>query len=123
MTTTQSQLEQIARECAEKIRMIEEGGSCGHVYDSTEATNFILTAANRIAALKVREGGAVEALDHSEPVMHYDKNMKPEMLPWFERHRNALATLRTIIKEGTPQAGVSSSTAEAALDELNEGDK
>jgi hypothetical protein len=92
MTTTQSQLEQIARECAVSLFGRSDA-------EDAKNTKLILTAANQIAALKVRESGAVEALDKSRSQLPTHGTYAED---WINRHEAAQTALRTIIKEGTP---------------------
>jgi hypothetical protein len=143
MTTTQSQLEQIARECAIAIGChLSIGGITNDDQYRHEAAQQVLTAANRIAeireqalttadavkfatefiqshgwnqdaiqelsvaviryaAIKVRESGAVEGLEHAVGVAAnvdaiYGTKAVAKIQPY-------LTALRAIIKEGTPK--------------------
>ncbi len=64
--TTEQECERIARECAEACaKTLQDYDARKWKQSDPCVTDHILTAAARITALKVRESGAVEALDRA----------------------------------------------------------
>jgi hypothetical protein len=96
MSTPQEQIEQVARECA--IRIANPKGSQSVVVPFPSDVTLILTAASRIAAIKVRESGAVECLEELGNVGNGGS-------VWVQRIKDdgeeSLTALRAIISEGT----------------------
>lgn len=107
MKTTNEQIEAIARECAEYCTETDYGGYA--VRNAQDAKEEILTAANRIAALWVKESGAVKAMNglqrdlicdcanHSKGDYHSIE----QTCPVCARFESSLTALRAIIEQGT----------------------
>jgi hypothetical protein len=105
MSTPQEQIEAIAREC---VKTLNKDNCTTMPHFSTLGT--ILTAANRIAAITVRESGAVEAVESARfNLCGSDKGpalLTAEVALLNERNcvmhiDQAREKLRTIINEGT----------------------
>lgn len=118
--TTNEQIEAIARECADTISRAAYNKGRGRFHGELTALQemqIVLTAANRIAALKVKESGAVEALEAASDLIahgdfrngntHPDGHGPDEGEVLAQRLYDstippALTALRAITSEGTP---------------------